>query len=197
MAANRLFHVSGHRPVRVELIGPPLTNAREYAEAFGAPTTARAEQNALVFSRATWNAALPAPDGMLNRMLRRHARLLLDRQPIGSSTTAVEQVRAQLLRTSRTGLVSIEQVAGALATTARTLQRRLRSEGARFDDLSRDVRTSLAQAYLADRGLSVSEVAFLVGFSESSAFSRAFRRWTGSTPQAYRREAPSTRMAPI
>ena len=191
MAANRVFHVSGHRPLRVELIGPALGTVREYANAFGATTAVRAEHNALVYARAVWSTALPSRDEMLNRMLRRHARLLLERQPVGKETTIVEQVHAELLRTSRVGLASIDEIAGTLATTARTLQRRLRSEGVRFDDLSREVRTSLAQAYLGDRGLSISEVAYLVGFSESSAFSRAFRRWTGSTPQNFRRKTQS------
>jgi AraC-like DNA-binding protein len=187
LAVGRIFRVSGHRPARVELIGPALATAHEYAEEFGAQAVIRAERNALSFSRATWRAALPAQDTMLNRTLRRHAQLLLDRHPVSDRATAADHVRAELLRTSHVGLASIDQVAGGLATTARTLQRQLRVEGVRFDDLRRDVRANLAQAYLGDRGLSISEVAYLIGFSESSAFSRAFRRWTGSSPQEFRR----------
>jgi hypothetical protein len=71
-------------------------------------------------------------------MLRRHAQLLLDRQPVSERSTVTDQVRAELLRTSHVGLASIDQVAGGLAMTARTLQRRLRVEGGGFDNLSRE-----------------------------------------------------------
>jgi len=188
LAADRVFHLSGHRPVCVELLGPPLASGRQYADRFGAEVALRAKRNALTYSRAAWTSALPARDQMLNRTLRRHAQLLLDRQPVSERATIAEQVRAVLLRSSRVGIASIEEVARALATSPRTLQRRLRVEGVRFDTLSENVRASLAQAYLGDPALSISEVAYLIGFSESSAFSRAFRRWTGRTPRVFRRE---------
>ena len=188
LAADRVFHLSGHRPVCVELLGPPLASARQYAGRFGTEVVLRAKRNALTYSRAAWTSALPARDQMLNRMLRRHAQLLLDRQPVSERATIAEQVRAALLRSSRVGIASIEDVARALATSPRTLQRRLRVEGVRFETISEDVRASLAQAYLGDPALSISEVAYLIGFSESSAFSRAFRRWTGRTPRVFRRQ---------
>jgi AraC-like DNA-binding protein len=144
LAADRVFHLSGHRPVCVELLGPPLASGRQYADRFGAEVALRAKRNALTYSRAAWTSALPARDQMLNRMLRRHAQLLLDRQPVSERATIAEQVRAVLLRSSRVGIASIEEVARALATSPRTLQRRLRVEGVRFDTLSENVRASCA-----------------------------------------------------
>jgi len=68
----------------------------------------------------------------------------------------------------------------------RTLQRRLKDEGTTFAVLVDEVRTDLARMYLADDRLAVYEVAFLLGFSEPSAFNRAFKRWLGTSPREYR-----------
>jgi AraC-like DNA-binding protein len=77
-------------------------------------------------------------------------------------------------------------VSSRLGVPARTLQRRLRSEGTTFAKKTDEVRRQLAERYLADRRTSVAEVAFLLGFSDVSAFHRAFVRWTGQTPSRYR-----------
>ena len=82
--------------------------------------------------------------------------------------------------------VSIDDIARRLATSPRSLQRRLRDEGVTFADLVRRTREDLARRYLKDPGLTVTEVAYLLGFSEASAFSRAFRAWTGRTPGEFR-----------
>ncbi len=86
------------------------------------------------------------------------------------------------------GLLPLDQVARNLGLGVRTLQRQLRSEGIGFAALVDEVRGTLAREYLQDRRLSVGEIAYLLGFSEPSAFSRAFRRWTGRSPQSLRAE---------
>jgi AraC-like DNA-binding protein len=93
----------------------------------------------------------------------------------------------ELLRKPEIGLASIEQVARELGMSVRTLQRRLRLEGVSFEEIGDDIRTTLAKSYLRDSGMSISEVSYLLGFSEPSAFSRAFRNWTGTSPQDFRR----------
>src|SRR5690606_11533385 len=135
-----------------------------------------------------WETPLPRRDDVLNRILRRHAQFLLDRQAsAGAAATLTDRVRMELLRTSKIGLASFEQVVRALAMSLRTLQRRLRLEGVSFEAISDDIRTTLAKSYLRDSGMSISETAYLLGFSEPSAFSRAFRKWTGTSPQEFRR----------
>jgi len=64
----------------------------------------------------------------------------------------------------------------------RSLQRRLAEESVRFEALTDDVRREMAARYLADRKVAIAEIAYLLGYSEPSAFHRAFKRWTGSTP---------------
>jgi AraC-like DNA-binding protein len=83
-------------------------------------------------------------------------------------------------------LPSMATVAQSLGTSPRSLHRRLSDEGTRFNDLLDDVRRDFAERYLARPRLAVSEVAFLVGFNDASAFFKAFRRWTGATPTEYR-----------
>jgi AraC-like DNA-binding protein len=80
-------------------------------------------------------------------------------------------------------------VAGTMAIGPRTLQRRLRDQGADFKKLVDDTRRRFALRYLGDRKNTLTEVAYLLGYSEVSAFNRAFKRWTGSTPSDYRRQA--------
>lgn len=184
--AGRVAFAGGPKPVRVELAGPPLADTGEYVRAFGTEVKLRARHNALLFTQPAWDAPLPRRDADLNRTLRRHGQLLLGRQPRPEAETVAAQVRAALLQESAVGPVNMARLARRLATSPRTLQRRLRDEGTTFDDVSRDVRAGLAREYLGDRGLSIGEAAYLLGFSEPSAFTRAFRRWTGQTPRAFR-----------
>ncbi|WP_338089162.1 helix-turn-helix transcriptional regulator [Nannocystis pusilla] len=80
-----------------------------------------------------------------------------------------------------------ESVARALGTSERTMQRRLRQAGTSFRDVVDDVRREAALAQLGRRDATVTDIAFMLGFSDLSAFSRAFRRWTGASPSEYRR----------
>ena len=71
----------------------------------------------------------------------------------------------------------------------RTLQRTLQKEGTSFNALLNSTRMDLAKQYVRDREISFTEIAFLLGFTESSTFSRAFKRWTGKSPREYRKVA--------
>lgn len=91
-----------------------------------------------------------------------------------------------LVRLLPEGEVSVDKVARALHQSTRTLQRRLAERGMSWQQLLDRTREQLARQYLRDPGLSLAEIGLLLGYSEQSAFTRAFRRWTGQTPQAYR-----------
>lgn len=75
--------------------------------------------------------------------------------------------------------------------SARTLARRLDDEGTSFSKLLDDLRRELAVSHLRDRDISVSEVAFLLGFADANAFSRAFKRWTGAPPSRFKSSTPA------
>ena len=95
------------------------------------------------------------------------------------------------------GEMRIDVVARRLATTPRTLQRRLARAGTSFDALCDDARKQAARTYLADTTLTIAEVTYLLGYSEPSAFHRAFRRWHGTTPQAFRTRMAQSKAGPI
>ncbi|HXJ20839.1 MAG TPA: AraC family transcriptional regulator ligand-binding domain-containing protein [Polyangia bacterium] len=101
---------------------------------------------------------------------------------LGGGARVVDQVRKALIRAMDGGDATMEGVAKKLGLSARSLQRRLADEDARFADVLSDVRAEFAKRYLTRGTLSASEVAYLVGFTEPPAFFKAFKRWTGMTP---------------
>lgn len=117
-------------------------------------------------------------------------RLRLRLAELDTTTRTDQRVRAALLEALPSGLVSMDAIASKLAMSRRTLQRRLAAEATTFIDLVQETRESLARHYLEHTTLSVSEIAFLLGFSEPRSFYRAFRDWTGRSPDHLRRERP-------
>jgi AraC-like DNA-binding protein len=95
-------------------------------------------------------------------------------------------VRRRIIEALPSGPPALSAVARALGQSPRSLRRHLASEGTSFQRLVEQIRSELAAQHLQDPRLTVSEIAFLVGFSELSPFLRAFRRWTGLTPGEYR-----------
>ena len=87
------------------------------------------------------------------------------------------------------GDVTIDQVAGVLGSSARSIQRRLNEERTTFQRVLDDLRKDLASQYLEDRSHPIAEIALLLGFSDQTTFHRAFVRWTGRTPGEVRRSS--------
>lgn len=100
--------------------------------------------------------------------------------------TTVRRVKAALLEGLPSGLASIEAVAAKLSLSKRTLQRRIEAEGCSYQQILQETRKSLAWHYLTTTALPSAEISFLLGFSEPNSFNRAFRIWTGLTPEGAR-----------
>ncbi len=165
---------------------PPRTG--EHARILGVPIVFDAPVSvALVFDAADLARPVPSADRRLLPIVQRHLE-----ERIASSGDDEESwlasVRESIALRVCDGPPTIEEVAERLALSVRTLQRRLGTHGVVFKGLVDEVRRDLALRYLADGKSDLTEIAFLVGYSELSAFDRAFRRWTGSTPQAHRRQ---------
>src|SRR5690606_15263344 len=103
---------------------------------------------------------------------------------LGSSSLA-DRVRS-VVSERLSGDFTPEGVAAGLGMSSRSLQRKLQELGTSYASILNETRRDLATRYLMDARYSVTEVAFLVGFEDASAFARAFRRWTGRSPSAYR-----------
>lgn len=103
-----------------------------------------------------------------------------------ASTSTVGRVRAALNEAIPSGLTSMEAVARKLALSKRTLQRRIEDEGTSFQQILKEAREALARHYLENTSLPSSEISFLLGYDEPNSFYRAFRSWTGRTPDSVR-----------
>jgi AraC-like DNA-binding protein len=134
-------------------------------------------------------AALMEPlaqaDQGLHTVLSKSAELFLANLPRVESVT--ERVRALLVTELASGHPGIQQMAKQLRMSPRTLGRRLEAEGTTFSELLDTLRHNLATRYLRDHDMAIPDIALLTGFAQTNAFHRAFRRWTGMTPNEYRR----------
>jgi AraC-like DNA-binding protein len=165
----------------------PPPNADEYERVLGCPVHFNAAEIRLVLPRAVFDLPLARPDAALFEYLERHAAKLQERLQEHPTTSA--RVRELAVAAVRAGEPEQVELARQLGMSERTLQRRLKDEGTTFAALVDEVRTDLAKMYLADEKLAIYEVAFLLGYSEPSAFNRAFKRWLGKTPSEYRSAA--------
>lgn len=144
------------------------------------------DQCAFSFDPAYLRAPLRAADPKLAEMLERYAKEALGALPDPGRVAG--QVRALLIQGLPNGETSLGTIAKQLAVSDRSLQRQLQEEGTNHKKLLDEVRRELATRYLAEgRDLSVSEVAYMLGFSETAPFFRAFKKWTGQTPGEFRK----------
>ncbi|MET9599877.1 AraC family transcriptional regulator [Streptomyces sp. NPDC006459] len=165
---------------------PPPPHLEEYETLFDCPVRFGEDRTGAVFAAHWLTAPLVRDEPALDAMLRRAPFDLLSRPEYG--TTVTEQVRRTLTQRLRTSprLPALGEVAARLAVSPATLRRRLQQEGTSFQQLKDHVRRDAAIAGLAESGEPIAELAARLGFSEDTAFHRAFRRWTGTTPGAYR-----------
>lgn len=162
-------------------------DTRLYARVFGSSRICfSAPLDGVVFDERVLDCPTPDADSKLHELLRRLAEERLAELPPAEALT--QRVRVLVSQQLGGGNPSAEQVAQLLSMSRRTLTRRLEQEGTTFKAIVDDLRLGLAQRYLAIENLGVHEIAALLGFSDSAAFHRAFRRWCGQTPSDYRRE---------
>lgn len=183
----RMMVGSQWAPLEVQFAHEAPEQTAEHHRIFRAPVLFRCETNALVIERSLMERHVPAADQQLYLIMKRYLDQVLSEIPQEDSLFAA--VRKAIAESMRDGNPQLARVAKTLAMSPRTLQRRLKESGLDFKKLVEDTRRRFAATYLRDRGNTLGEVAFLLGYSEVSAFNRAFKRWTGSTPLAYRRES--------
>lgn len=176
-------------PVRVELQRQAPANRDKFSAFFKAEVIYQSAENCLYFDLEELNQPLAMANPELARV---NDQIVIDYLQRHDSSHSGNQVRACIIDLLPSGPPSQETVARALNLSARTLQRRLSSEALTYKQLLEDVRHSLAKQYLKEVGRSVSEVTYLLGFSEPSNFARAFKRWTGVSPAAFQGQSQST-----
>ncbi|HEX5058874.1 MAG TPA: AraC family transcriptional regulator [Kofleriaceae bacterium] len=175
--------------VRVELAYEAPALVCEHERIFGCPVVFGTERTGIVLAHSVADKSLERGDSGLAAVLERHAQLLISQLPPVSDS--ISEVRATIKGELEGGDPSLDHVARKLGTSRRSLQRRLADENLTYAQVLDEVRSTMARAYLGRPELSIAEVAYLLGFSEQSSFTRAFRRWTGTSPAEFRRTSTS------
>jgi AraC-like DNA-binding protein len=161
-------------------------DTRRHESLFAAPIVFDAPHNALVFPASVLHLPCAEPDPAACARWEAHAQAQLAALP--EPATFSQRVKTLLTAELSSGRASVELIASRLKVSSRTLSRRLEEEGTSYQRLLDDLRHGLAVRYLGEPDVMVAEVAFLLGFSDSSAFYKAFHRWTGVGPEQYRRQ---------
>ena len=172
-------------PMEVMLRHPPPDRIAFHEEWFGCPVRFDAAHDAILISRAAMERPNILGDEGISRYLISH--LDAELSSVAPEETVVSRARAAIAQTLSEGKPTIAQVARGLGLSARSFQRRLSEHGLNFQTLTEETRRDLAEGLLRDARYSLAEIAFLTGFSEQSSFTRAFRRWRGTTPANYRK----------
>jgi AraC-like DNA-binding protein len=187
VALNTLRIMAGSHwaPREVQFAHDAPVHTSEHLRVFGAPVSFSCATNALVIERDFVERQVPAADPRLYRILKQHVERILNEMPRESDLLIA--VRRAIAESMRDGDPKLARVIKKVSISARTLERRLGEHGVVFRTLVDDTRRRFALNYLRDCKHTLTEIAFLLGYSEVSAFNRAFKRWTGKTPMDYRR----------
>ncbi len=170
------------RPLEVRFAHRRPDDVRPFQQFFAAPLRFDAEQNALVFSADWLDHHLPDADAGLQRLLKRQIEELEAKH----AEEFPEQVRSVLRAALIAGQGGADHVAALFSMHGRTLSRRLRAYGTSFRELADEVRFEIARQMLENTELEVAEIAITLDYADASAFTRAFRRWSDTTPARWR-----------
>ena len=182
------------KPIEVLLAHRKPEDVAPFRRFFGAPLRFDAEQNAVVFS-ATWlTHRVSGADPELHRLLQKQ----IDALDAKYRDDFPEQIRSVLRSALLTGHGTADQVAALFSMHSRTLNRRLTAFGTSFQELANEGRFEIARQMLEDTAMQVREIAVSLDYADASAFTRAFRRWSGATPAVWRtkQKAASSRENP-
>lgn len=152
---------------------------------FGCPVTFDADLDGVLVS----HEAMDRPNILGDEGISRYLMSDLDRElaKVQMPPTVVGEAKDAIAQSLSEGTPRMADIAKGLGLSARSFHRRLSEHGLSFQTLTEETRRELAEGLLADAQYSLAEVAFLTGFSEQSSFTRAFKRWLGTTPATYRK----------
>jgi AraC-like DNA-binding protein len=172
-------------PTRVTLAHHRHEGCSEINAYLGTAVTFGSDVDELVFSRSVRDMSVVSADSYLNKLLIGYCEEALARRaPYGRVVPSdIENAIASLLPH---GTANVDEVARRLGMSRRTLARRLAAQGLTFSQVLNRLRSDLAQRHIRDSDLSISQIAWLLGYQEVSALTHAFKRWTGKTPREMR-----------
>jgi AraC-like DNA-binding protein len=172
-------------PIRVKLAHRRTEVSGDMAACFGCEFVFGSEVDEIEYPASTGRLPIASADGYLNNLLVKYCEEALSSRRLKARCwrLAVENILAPLLPH---GQGRLSEVAARLGVSIRTLERRLAAEGVSFLDVLDDLRFELAKRYLQERNLPISQIAWLLGYADPSAFTHSFRRWAGRPPTELR-----------
>lgn len=182
----RLALAADFSPLLITLRRPQPDCHERIETFFKAPVEYLAEENSLLFRTRDLQAPLPNANPELARVNDQVVVEYLDR--FDRSQISM-QVRARIIEALPSGQPTQSDIAKSLNLSLRNLQRKLQGEDTNYKTILDETRRELATQYIREAHLSIGEIAYLLGFAETSNFTRAFKRWTGKSPKEYRRQA--------
>ncbi|WP_262300264.1 AraC family transcriptional regulator [Microvirga sesbaniae] len=177
-------------PSGVEFVHAREGDVSEMERYFASSISFAAQQDRISFGVEVPDLPLVTADPYLNRILRDYHQESLDQHRKFHDSLRVRVENAIMPRLPH-GTATIGSIASDLGMSSRTLSRRLADDGLTFTTILDDLRSNLSRRYLPNRTLSVSQIAWLLGYKELSSFVHAFQRWTGTTPTDVRRQLKS------
>lgn len=165
----------------------PPNDIDEYKKVFHCPVLFNQPNPALVFPSKVLEIPLKNPNPMLLLLLEHHANSFLSK--IDKDDHFSRKLSLLFFESIQSHIPTIENVAKDFGMSVRVLQYKLKEEGVTFSDILDRVRMELAKSYLSEKHYTIDDITYLVGFSEPSVFRRAFKRWTGMTPNQFRASA--------
>ena len=160
-------------------------NVSEHERIFRAPVRFRKAVTKLIFDSSVLNMPIVTADLTLGSLLERQAEELLAKSA-SEEKTFTSRVRELIRKNLSGGKIRMEAFGRELGVSSRTLQRQLSEEGTSFQKLLEETQCEVSKIYLEQPEIAICEISYLLGFSQASAFHRAFRRWTGLTPKEFR-----------
>ena len=183
----RIVATSDWAPLEIQFAHEAPAESSEHSRFFACKVLFDCATNALVVDRDFVHRPVPAADEKLYRILKQYVERILSEMP--RHNDFLDAVRKAIGESLGEGESKRTRIADKMSMSGRTLERRLNAHGVVYRKLLDDMRRQFALNYLRDTRHTLTEVAFLLGYSEVSAFNRAFKRWTGSTPLEYRHKA--------
>jgi len=183
LAMCRLNYGRGLEPRRIAFRHSAPADPRPYETLFGCAIAFGGEANRFVLARAEADEPLPTSNRQLAAV---HDGILVEELARLDRGDVLARARASLLEGLTSGVLSESELAAELHMSRRSLQRRLAEADASYQSLLDDTRRDLALRHIEDPGKSITDITFLLGYSQQSAFTRAFRRWTGMSPSEFR-----------
>jgi AraC-like DNA-binding protein len=173
----------GFRPSWVSLSADTRpSDMPELERELGCKVTNRSPRNSVAFPVHALDQPVPSANRLLYRLLGGY----LEQVKTAHSHSVIDRVESYVRGSLASGNCTIDRCAEKIGISVRTLQGRLASEGMRFSEIVERQRAALAKAHLTQRQLSLDEIADRLGYGEQTSFGRAFKRWTGMTPQQFR-----------